>query len=164
MSDYFFLAQSLRLYYIVVVVILEARLCIYTGTCFSSVKPWTWIHKRTFVCRHFFSFHKRLYFLEKPGCWSITLVLTIHRQTSLSIHSVQLLGSWDNFSTRYPMERDLRRGKDQWRGCYSFKDIICDGDGAGSPKRNGGLKMGQEYWYYVSLLIFSWGFHLTRIV
>jgi hypothetical protein len=47
------------------------------------------------------------------------------------------------------MEKDVRRGRDQWRGCWAFKDIICDGDGARSPKRNGGLKMGHSYWYYV---------------
>jgi hypothetical protein len=47
------------------------------------------------------------------------------------------------------MEKDLKRGRGQWRGCYSFKDIICDGAEGGSPKRSGGLKMGQEYWYYV---------------
>jgi hypothetical protein len=47
------------------------------------------------------------------------------------------------------MERDVRRGSGQWRGCYSFKDIICDGDGSSSPRRNGGLKMGSTYYYYV---------------
>ncbi|KAK5654177.1 hypothetical protein OQA88_7608 [Cercophora sp. LCS_1] len=49
------------------------------------------------------------------------------------------------------MERDVRRDRGQWRGCYSFKDIICDGDGGSVPKRNGGLKMGQTYYYYVSI-------------
>lgn len=48
------------------------------------------------------------------------------------------------------MERDVRRDRGQWRGCHSFKDIICDGDGGSVPKRNGGLKMGQTYYYYVS--------------
>lgn len=48
------------------------------------------------------------------------------------------------------MERDSRRDRGQWRGCHSFKDIICDGgDGCGT-KRDGGLKMGQTYYYYVS--------------
>jgi hypothetical protein len=47
------------------------------------------------------------------------------------------------------MERDSRRGNGQWRGVHSFKDITCDGDGVRNPKRNGGLKMGHDYWYYV---------------
>jgi hypothetical protein len=47
------------------------------------------------------------------------------------------------------MERDVRRDRGQWRGCYSFKDIICDGDSGSVPKRNGGLKMGATYYYYV---------------
>jgi len=49
------------------------------------------------------------------------------------------------------MERDIRRDRGQWRGCYSFKDIICDGDSGSVPKRSGGLKMGQTYYYYVSI-------------
>jgi hypothetical protein len=49
------------------------------------------------------------------------------------------------------MERDIRRDRGQWRGCYSFKDIICDGDSGSVPKRNGGLKMGATYYYYVSI-------------
>ena len=47
------------------------------------------------------------------------------------------------------MERDVRRARGQWRGCYTFEDIICDGDGGSSPKRTGGLKMGSTYYYYV---------------
>jgi len=47
------------------------------------------------------------------------------------------------------MERDVRRARSQWRGCYTFEDIICDGDGGSSPKRTGGLKMGSTYYYYV---------------
>jgi hypothetical protein len=49
------------------------------------------------------------------------------------------------------MERDTRRDRGQWRGCYSFKDIICDGDSGSVPKRNGGLKMGATYYYYYEL-------------
>ncbi|KAK3682661.1 hypothetical protein B0T22DRAFT_291307 [Podospora appendiculata] len=49
------------------------------------------------------------------------------------------------------MERDVRRDPGQWRGCYTFKDIICDGDAGIVPKRNGGLKMGQTYYYYYEL-------------
>ncbi|KAK0748751.1 hypothetical protein B0T21DRAFT_357190 [Apiosordaria backusii] len=46
------------------------------------------------------------------------------------------------------MERDSRRNQGQWRGCYNFEDIICDGDAGNAPKRSGGLKMGQTYYYY----------------
>ncbi|PVH86912.1 hypothetical protein DL98DRAFT_526225 [Cadophora sp. DSE1049] len=49
------------------------------------------------------------------------------------------------------MERDIRRSRTQWRGCYAFEDIICDGDGQSSPKRTGGLKMGSTYYYYYEL-------------
>ncbi|KAH8658840.1 hypothetical protein BGZ60DRAFT_434319 [Tricladium varicosporioides] len=49
------------------------------------------------------------------------------------------------------MERDTKRARGQWRGCYAFTDIICDGEGGNSPKRTGGLKMGQTYYYYYEL-------------
>ncbi|KAG7290393.1 hypothetical protein NEMBOFW57_000393 [Staphylotrichum longicolle] len=49
------------------------------------------------------------------------------------------------------MERDSRRDRGQWRGCYTFKDIVCDGDAGSIPKRNGALKMGQTYYYYYEL-------------
>lgn len=49
------------------------------------------------------------------------------------------------------MERDNRRAHGQWRGCHSFKDIICDGDQAATHKRDGGLRMGQTYYYYYEL-------------
>ncbi|KAK0711654.1 hypothetical protein B0H67DRAFT_298145 [Lasiosphaeris hirsuta] len=49
------------------------------------------------------------------------------------------------------MERDIRRDRGQWRGCYTFKDIICDGGSGSVPKRNGGLKMGHTYYYYYEL-------------
>ncbi|OIW34014.1 hypothetical protein CONLIGDRAFT_569183 [Coniochaeta ligniaria NRRL 30616] len=49
------------------------------------------------------------------------------------------------------MERDIRRDRGQWRGCHSFKDIICDGEGGYSPSRDGGLKMGETYFYYYEL-------------
>lgn len=49
------------------------------------------------------------------------------------------------------MERDARRSRGQWRGCHTFQDIVCDGDQSFiSPKRTGGLRMGQTYYYYVS--------------
>jgi hypothetical protein len=49
------------------------------------------------------------------------------------------------------MERDSRRDRGQWRGCYTFKDITREGDAGSKPKRNGGLKMGHTYYYYVSI-------------
>ncbi|KAM0272269.1 hypothetical protein ACHAQH_008741 [Verticillium albo-atrum] len=49
------------------------------------------------------------------------------------------------------MERDVRRDRGQWRGCYSFKDIVCDDDNGAGRKRNGGLKMGHTYYYYYEL-------------
>lgn len=70
------------------------------------------------------------------------------RQTHPSVLSVQLLGSWDNFSTPYKMERDSRRDQGAWRGCHNFDKIICDGDLPASSERRGGLKMGQRYYYY----------------
>ncbi|KAH7003994.1 hypothetical protein EDB82DRAFT_38622 [Fusarium venenatum] len=101
---------------------------------------------------------------------------SIPSQTHPSTQSVHLIGSWDNFSQSHPMQRDTRRGRDQWRGCYSFRDIVCDdvsvsasatcagsgvATGAGTSsssgtasypvKRHGGLKMGHTYYYYYEL-------------
>ncbi|KAK8041787.1 hypothetical protein PG993_006310, partial [Apiospora rasikravindrae] len=73
-------------------------------------------------------------------------------RTHQSIQSVQLFGSWDNFSNPYKMERDARRSRGQWRGCHTFRDIVCDGDQSFiSPKRTGGLRMGQTYYYYYEI-------------
>ena len=49
------------------------------------------------------------------------------------------------------MKRDKSVGNLHWKGCHSFKGIICDGDALESDgaKRDGGLKMGGTYWYYV---------------
>jgi hypothetical protein len=61
------------------------------------------------------------------------------------------------------MERDTRRSRGQWRGCYAFTDIICDGDGDSSPKRSGGLKMGSTYYYYVCYSIRNKGGGTIRL-
>jgi hypothetical protein len=48
------------------------------------------------------------------------------------------------------MKRDTRLGAEHWTGCHKFENIICDGrveQAAGT--RDGGLKMGGTYWYYV---------------
>ncbi|KAK3897807.1 hypothetical protein C8A05DRAFT_38617 [Staphylotrichum tortipilum] len=80
-----------------------------------------------------------------------TALFTFMVQTHPSVKAVHLIGSWDNFTTPYTMERDSKRDRGQWRGCYSFKDIVCDGDAGSIPKRNGGLKMGHTYYYYYEL-------------
>ncbi|SPO04521.1 uncharacterized protein DNG_07206 [Cephalotrichum gorgonifer] len=49
------------------------------------------------------------------------------------------------------MERDSRRDRGQWKGCYSFKDITCDDDSGVGPSRQGGLKMGNTYHYFYEL-------------
>lgn len=77
--------------------------------------------------------------------------LTPPSQTEPSVRSVRLIGSWDNFSASYPMERDSRRDRGQWKGCYSFRGITCDDARGVGPARDGGLKMGSTYHYYVSV-------------
>lgn len=73
-------------------------------------------------------------------------------ESPAAARTVELLGSWDNFAKSYSMKRDIRKGSCFWSGCYSFKDIICDGDLNNlGQKRSGGLKMGGTYWYYVSI-------------
>ncbi|USP80182.1 hypothetical protein yc1106_07456 [Curvularia clavata] len=66
-----------------------------------------------------------------------------------ALRSIVLLGSWDNFTRPYPLELDSRGGRNIWKGCFTFSDIICDGDlSQQTPKRDGPLKMGGTYWYY----------------
>jgi hypothetical protein len=89
-----------------------------------------------------------------PLGFKIIQTYKIYSSISPSTRSVNLVGSWDNFQRRYPMEKDSRKGAGEWRGLHSFKDITLDGDGARSPKRNGGLKMGHDYWYYVCICVF----------
>ncbi|KAL2021015.1 hypothetical protein VTK56DRAFT_7670 [Thermocarpiscus australiensis] len=80
-----------------------------------------------------------------------TTLFTFMLQTDPSVKTVHLIGSWDNFTKAYTMERDSRRNRGQWRGCYTFRDIMCDGDADGIAKRDGGLKMGHTYYYYYEL-------------
>lgn len=48
------------------------------------------------------------------------------------------------------MQRDRRRGSQNWQGCHFIKNVIYDGDLVAAPRRRtGGLKMGGIYWYYV---------------
>lgn len=48
------------------------------------------------------------------------------------------------------MEKDTRIGQGHWKGCHTFQDIICDGNlSSNNGSRDGGLRMGGTYWYYV---------------
>ncbi|GFN14185.1 hypothetical protein AtubIFM55763_003128 [Aspergillus tubingensis] len=81
-----------------------------------------------------------------------TTLMTFLLSTHPHVQSVKLLGSWDNFSQPYIMERDKRVGAGQWRGCHTFSNIVCDGSPTHmTPARSGGLKMGGTYWYYYLL-------------
>lgn len=83
---------------------------------------------------------------------SSTTLITFLLRAPSSAKSVDLLGSWDNFSRPYAMERDRRMGAGHWRGCHTFTDIVRDGSSPSqSPGRTGGLKMGGTYWYYYRL-------------
>ncbi|KAH8699045.1 hypothetical protein BGW36DRAFT_377184 [Talaromyces proteolyticus] len=83
---------------------------------------------------------------------SSTTLITFLLRTPSNVRTVELLGSWDNFTRSYPMERDKRTGSGYWRGCHTFTDIIRDGSSPSqSPGRTGGLKMGGTYWYYYRL-------------
>ncbi|KAL4873879.1 hypothetical protein BDV12DRAFT_54591 [Aspergillus spectabilis] len=83
---------------------------------------------------------------------SSTTLMTFLLCTGPHVRSVKLLGSWDNFSKPYVMERDKRVGTGHWRGCHTFSNIVCDGvSHSTAPARSGGLKMGGTYWYYYLL-------------
>lgn len=78
-----------------------------------------------------------------------TTLMTFLLQAPTFVSTVEILGSWDNFSRPYPMERDRSIGRGHWRGCHSFTDITCDGDtSVNGGRRDGGLLMGGTYWYY----------------
>ncbi|PTB66540.1 hypothetical protein BBK36DRAFT_1201543 [Trichoderma citrinoviride] len=77
-----------------------------------------------------------------------TTLVTFMFQTEPSVQSVRLIGSWDNFTMCYSMERDSRRGQGQWRGCFTFQNIMYDHGSPHHHKRSGGLKMGHTYFYY----------------
>ncbi|KAG5938308.1 hypothetical protein E4U59_003866 [Claviceps monticola] len=82
-----------------------------------------------------------------------TTLITFTFETEPSVKSVQLIGSWDNFSTWYPMKQDTRRGRGQWRGCPVLKSISRgNASRPVQPSRNpGGLKMGHTYYYYYEI-------------
>ncbi|THV69273.1 hypothetical protein D6D19_02190 [Aureobasidium pullulans] len=82
---------------------------------------------------------------------STTLVTFLYKSRP-DVRSVELFGSWDNFSTAYRMQCDGHRGRGVWTGCHSFANIICDGERINPLRtRNGALKQGGTYWYYYKL-------------
>ena len=81
-----------------------------------------------------------------------TTLVTFLFRAPPEVRTVELLGSWDNFSRPYYMHHDKRRGHGFWSGCFNFKDIVFDGDKAHWAKpRSGGLKQGGTYWYFYRL-------------
>ncbi|KAI5855173.1 hypothetical protein BZA05DRAFT_442834 [Tricharina praecox] len=50
--------------------------------------------------------------------------------------TIDVVGSWDNFSTAMPLEQDRRVGRDVWKAILTL---------------NGGLEMGSEHFYYFLL-------------
>ncbi|KAL5388104.1 hypothetical protein DPSP01_003095 [Paraphaeosphaeria sporulosa] len=81
-----------------------------------------------------------------------TTLFTFLFEHPTRLQSVELFGSWDNFSKPYQLQRDRRRGHGVWSGCYTFDNIICDGDFENvGQRRSGALKMGGTYWYYYSV-------------
>lgn len=71
------------------------------------------------------------------------------RDAAPATHSIDLYGSWDNFSKPYRMLKDSQVGNGRWYGCHLFNNIICDGDPSQpAGARNGALKTGGTYWYY----------------
>ncbi|PNS15185.1 Eukaryotic translation initiation factor 4E-1 [Sphaceloma murrayae] len=78
--------------------------------------------------------------------YTFALKLSIHAQT------VELYGSWDNFSRPWPLHRDAHRGRGHWTACHTFENIIFDGiRPEWSKPRNGPLKQGGRYWYFYRL-------------
>ncbi|KAH0068102.1 hypothetical protein KCU66_g23310, partial [Aureobasidium melanogenum] len=81
-----------------------------------------------------------------------TTLVTFLFKSRPDVQTVELFGSWDNFSRPYRMQSDGHRGRGVWTGCHSFENIICDGDSINQLRpRNGALKQGGTYWYYYKL-------------
>ncbi|KAI5777935.1 hypothetical protein EDC01DRAFT_384133 [Geopyxis carbonaria] len=70
--------------------------------------------------------------VEKKTAFTFRIILPAATAT----RSVHVLGSWDNFTTAYPLEEDNRVGRGVWKG---------------SLTQGGGLTMGKEYKYYLLL-------------
>ncbi|KAF2660025.1 hypothetical protein K491DRAFT_675062 [Lophiostoma macrostomum CBS 122681] len=81
-----------------------------------------------------------------------TTLFTFMFDCPVAARTVELLGSWDNFSRPYQLKRDVRRSPDTWTGCFTFQNIICDGDFSDTSKRReGALKQAGTYWYYYKI-------------
>ena len=94
--------------------------------------------------------------IQSPGSITTTLdpttLVAFLFKAPPEARTVELLGSWDNFSQPYPMHHDRRKGTGFWSGCFKFRNIIFDGDSSHWTKpRTGGLKQGGTYWYYYRL-------------
>ena len=70
-----------------------------------------------------------------------TTLRTFLLETPKTISSVEVLGSWDNFTQPYPLDRDRGLGRGHWRGCHAFPNVS-------QRIRTVGLNMGGTYWYY----------------
>lgn len=81
-----------------------------------------------------------------------TTLITFRIRAPRPTRTLNLYGSWDNFTIPYPMNKDLQTGSEYWHGCFNFSNIICDGrPGEAMRSRSGGLKMGGTYWYYYKI-------------
>lgn len=81
-----------------------------------------------------------------------TTLVTFLFRAPPEAHTVELFGSWDNFQQPYRMHHDRRRGRGFWSGCFTFHDIVFDGEKLDwSRPRSGGLKQGGTYWYFYRL-------------
>ena len=81
-----------------------------------------------------------------------TTLVTFLFRAPPEAHTVELFGSWDNFQQPYHMHHDRRRGRGFWSGCFTFTNIVFDGDKLDwSKPRSGGLKQGGTYWYFYRL-------------
>ena len=91
--------------------------------------------------------------------YSPQLGMLTHSYGRPAVHhagSVDLYGSWDNFSTPYPMQKDMQMGHGHWYGCPEFRNVICDGEVSNcTMPEDRPLKMGGTYWYYVSICTLS---------
>jgi hypothetical protein len=92
-----------------------------------------------------------LYVSSHPSSYYKSLGSLLLSDCPVPALTVELLGSWDNFTRPYQLKRDSRRSPDTWTGCFTFHNIVCDGDLSDtSNKREGALKQAGTYWYYVS--------------
>ncbi|KAM3422499.1 hypothetical protein BST61_g1 [Cercospora zeina] len=81
-----------------------------------------------------------------------TTLVTFMFRAPVDVQIVELLGSWDNFDVPYRMHHDRLRGAGFYTGCFTFANIIFDGNVVLRDRpRTGGLKQGSTYWYYYRL-------------